>query len=115
VDLKTKRFLWGVGLVWAPWIPTLIGIGHALRAILGQKATGIGAVAGGVTELFITWGIGAILIGQVAAIVLLFRGFSPAHWVRGVFSVLSIALSALTLLLVLLFLWSLWFRIPHAP
>jgi len=113
-ELKRRRFLWGVGLAWAPWIPTLVGIGYAFGGIWGQKTTGLGAVAGGVTEIFIMWGIGAILIGQVAAIVLLFRAFSPGHGVRSVFSVLSIGLSGLTLFLVFLFLWSSWFRIPRA-
>ncbi len=101
-EVKKKRFLWGVLLVWAPWIPIMIGLGHAL---IEQKATGIGAVAGGLTELFVVWGIGSILIGQVAAVVLLFRAFSPGHSIRSLFSVLSICLSGLMLLLVGLFLW----------
>jgi hypothetical protein len=105
-----RRFLWGVLLAWTPWIPILIGLGHAL---MRQKATGIGAVAGGLTELFVVWGIGAILIGQVVAIVLLLRAFSPGHWMRSLFSVLSICLSGLMLVLVGLFLWLSWFRIHH--
>jgi hypothetical protein len=99
-----------VALVWTPWIPTLVGIGYAFTSILGQKATGLGAVAGGLSELFVVWGIGAILIGQVAAIVLLSRAFSPGHWVRSLFSVLSICLSGFMLLLVGLFFWLSWFR-----
>ena len=113
-ELKKKWFLWGVALAWTPWIPTLIGLGNALRGILQQKATGIGVVAGGLTELFVVWGIGAILIGQVAAIVLLFRAFSPGHWLRSLFSILSICLSGLMLLLVGLFLWFSWFRKPNS-
>jgi hypothetical protein len=113
-ELKKKRFLWGALLAWAPWIPILIGLGDALIGISRQKATGIGAVAGGLTELFVVWGIGAILIGQVAAMVLLFRAFSPGHWMRSLFSVLSICLSALMLLLVGLFLWLSWFQAHHA-
>ena len=112
-ELKKRRFFWGVALAWTPWIPTLVGIGHAFRAIFQQKATGIGALAGGLTELFVVWGIGAILIGQVAAIVLLFRAFSPGHWVRSSFSVLSICLSGLMLLLVGVFFWLCWFRSQH--
>jgi hypothetical protein len=106
-EVRNKRFLWGVLLVWTPWIPIGIGLGNAL---MSQKATGIGAVAGGLTELFVVWGIGAILVGQVMAIVLLFRAFSPGHWMRSLFSILSICLSALMLLLVGLFLWLSWFQ-----
>jgi len=104
-DLKKKRFLWGVLLAWAPWIPTL---GYAFRGISEQKATGLGAVVGGLVELFVVCGIAAILIGQVAAIVLLCRAFSPGHWIRSLFSVLSICLSGSMLLLVGLFFWLSW-------
>jgi hypothetical protein len=108
---KKKRLLWGVLLVWTPWIPIGIGLGNAL---MSQKATGIGAVAGGLTELFVVWGIGSILIGQVTAIVLLFRAFSPGHWMRSLFSALSICISGLMLLLVGLFLWLSWFQKHHS-
>lgn len=112
-DLKKRRFLWGVGLAWAPWIPTLVGIGYAFRGILEQKATGIGVLAGGLTEMFVLWGIGAILIGQVAAIILLVRAFTPGHWARGLFSVLSICLSGFTLLLVFFFAWLTWSQVSR--
>jgi hypothetical protein len=112
-ELKKKWFLWGAALVWTPWIPTIIGLGYALIGVWGQKATGIGVVAGGLAELFVLWGIIAIVIGQTAAIVLLFRAFSPGHWLRSWFSVLSICLSGLMLLLVGFFLWFSWFRSHH--
>ncbi len=108
---KKRRFLWGVALAWAPWLPILIGLGHTLSR---QKATGIGAVAGGLTELFVVWGIAAMLIGQVAAIVLLFRAFSPGHWMRSLLSALSICLSGLMLILLGLFLWLSWFQAHHS-
>jgi hypothetical protein len=109
-----KRFLWGLLLAWAPWIPILIGLGNALISIPKQKATGIGVVAGGLTELFVVWGIGAIVIGQIVAIVFLFRAFSSGHWARSLFSVLSIGLSSLMLVLVGLFLWLSWFQAHHS-
>jgi len=112
-ELKKRWFLWGVALAWAPWIPTLIGLGYALIGVWARKATGIGVVAGGQAELFVVWGVGAILISQVAAIVWLFRAFSPGHWMRSLLSVLSICLSLLMLLLVALFLWFSWFRSHH--
>jgi len=112
-ELKKRRFLWGMVLAWAPWIPILIGLGNALIGISRQKAAGIGAVAGGLTELFVVWGIGAVVVGQVTAIFLLFRAFSPGDWMRGLFCVLSICLSALMLLLVGLFFWLSWSQAHH--
>jgi hypothetical protein len=103
-----------MALAWVPWVPIGIGLGDALIGISRQKATGIGVVAGGLTEIFVVWGIGAIVIGQVAAIILLFRAFSPGHWVRSLFSVLSISISGLMLLLVGLFLWLSWFQGHHS-
>ena len=116
-ELNKRRFLWGVGLAWAPWIPALIGIGYAFRdafrGISEQKATGLGAIAGGLSELFVLYGIGAILVGQVAAIVLLIKAFSPGHFVRSLFSVVSICLSGLMLLLAGLFFCMSWFLNHH--
>jgi hypothetical protein len=109
-ELTKKRFLWGVGLAWAPWIPTLISLGYVFRAIFEQKATGFGAVAGGLTELLVMWGIGTMIISQVAAIVWLCRAFSREHWIRNAVSVLSICLSGLMLVIVCFFLWFAWFQ-----
>jgi hypothetical protein len=109
-ELKKKRFLWGVVLAWAPWVPILVGLAHAL---LRQKATGIGAVAGGLTEIFVVWGIGTILIAQVVAIILLLRAFASGHWIRSLFTIMSVLLSALMLILVGLFLWLSWFQAHH--
>jgi hypothetical protein len=111
-DLKKRRFLWGVVLAWAPWIPTLIGIAYAFW-ISGQKATGLGAAAGGLGEIFVLYGVAAILVGQIAAIVLLSRAFSPGHCARSLFSVVSICFSGLMLLLVGIFLWFSWFQTHH--
>ena len=109
-DANNKRFLWGVLLAWTPWIPTLVGIGYALRGIWQQKATGIGAVAGGAAELFVVWGIGAMIISQVAAIIWLYRAFSREHWMRNMVSAVSMGLSGLMLVTVGFFLWFAWFQ-----
>jgi hypothetical protein len=109
-QLQQKRFLWGVALALTPWVPTLIGLAKAFRGIEGTKATGLAAVAGGVAEEFVVWGVGAVIIGSVTAIVLLVRSFSRAHWMRNVISVASLCLSGLMLLGVGLFLWILWFH-----
>jgi hypothetical protein len=112
-ELKKKWFLWGVVLAWAPWIPIVVGLGHTILDISRRKATGIGAVAGGLNEIFIVWGIGAVLIGQVIAMILLSRAFSSGHWIRSLFSILSIGLSALMLVLIGLFFWLSWFQAHH--
>jgi hypothetical protein len=108
--LTRKRFLWGVFLAWAPWIPTLIGLRNVFRGIFEQKATGLGAVAGGLSELFVMWGLGSMIISQVAALVWLCRAFSREHWVRNVVSALSICLSGLMLVIVCFCLWFAWFQ-----
>jgi len=112
-DLKKKRFLWGVLLTWVPWIPTLMGLANAFQGIARGKATGLAVVAGGLAEIFITWGIGAMVIAQATAIILLFRAFERGHAMRSLFAVISICLSGLMLVLVGLFLWSSWFLMHH--
>ena len=113
-ELKKKRFLWGVVLAWAPWLPILVGLIHTLAGISRQKANGLGALTGGLAEIFVVWGIGSILIGQVIAIILLSKAFAPGHWLRTLFSMLSICLSAMMLVLVGLFLWLSWFQAHHS-
>src|ERR1700687_2317069 len=95
--LKKKRFLWGVLLAWAPWLPTIIGLGVAFRGIAAEKATGLAVVAGGLAET-----------------VLLVRAFEPGRWLRSLFLVFSLCLSGLMLLLFGVFLWLSWFQM-HRP
>jgi len=109
-DGKKKRFFWGLLLVWTPWLPTLIGLANAFRGISTEKATGLGAVAGGFTELFVTVGLISTVVYQVVAIVLFGRAFEKGHWFRNLFSAVSIAFSALLLLLTCGFVWLSWSR-----
>jgi hypothetical protein len=99
-ELKKRRFLWGVALAWVPWIPILMGVGHAFKGISEQKATGLGAIVAELTEVFVVCGVGAFLLS---------RAFLSGHWVRSLFSVLSLCLSGVMLLLVGLFSWLTWF------
>jgi hypothetical protein len=99
-DAKRKRFLWGVALVWVPWVPVIVGLGNAF---LGTKATGLAAVAGGLVEMKLM--IAATLICEVGAMVLLFRAFSRGHGLRSVFSVFSIFASGLLIVLFGLSIW----------
>jgi predicted metal-binding membrane protein len=114
-DPAKRRFLWGVLLAWTPFfvavLPTIIGIFNAFREISTQKATGLGAVAGGLTEAFATFGLFATVVFEVTALVLLVRAFSKGHPMRTFFSVLSICCSGLMLTILGLFLW-LSFRQP---
>jgi hypothetical protein len=111
--LKQKRFLWGVALAWAPWVPTLIGLRSVFTGISNTKATGLAALAGGFAEMYVMVGLVATVICEVSATVLLFRAFSAGHGVRSAFSALSICMSALMLLLFCLSLWLLWFASHH--
>ena len=113
-ELKQKRFLWGVALAWAPWIPTMIGLGYAFVGINNSKATGLAAVAGGFAEMYVLVGLATTLICEVSAMVLLFRAFSRGHGVRSAFSVLSICMSGLMILLFGLSLWMFWYMRRHA-
>jgi hypothetical protein len=106
-DLKKKRFLWGIVLAWVPWIPVIIS---AFRGISEQKATGLGAVAGGISESLIVWGLITMVICQVAAIVWLSRSFSPEHAMRSLISGFSICLSTVMLALMG---WVTWLLIRH--
>jgi hypothetical protein len=102
-DRKKKWFLWGTVLTWTLSIPFIIGAFNAFKGISGQKTAGLGAIAGGLTEAYVTIGLIFAFVLPVGAIVLLVRSFSKAHPMRAVFSVLYICWSALTLVLASLF------------
>ena len=89
--LKKKRFLWGVLLAWVPWLPTLIGVGNAFRGISAEKATGLAAVAGGLTETFLSFGLLATVVFEVGAIILLVRAFERGHSLRNLFLAFSLS------------------------
>lgn len=107
-DQKRRRFLWGVGLAWAPWIPTIIGLAQAFRGIAKEKATGLAAIAGGLTETLALFGLVATMAFEVGAIALLFAALDREHWFRSLFSVVSICLSALMLLCTAFYVWFVW-------
>ncbi len=116
-EIKRKRFRWGIFLAWTPFLilalPTLSGLIIALRAASAQKATGLGAVAGGISEFLLMFGVIAIVVVEVSAIVLLLRALSRGHPLRTLFSVLSLCCSGFMLALVGLFFWLILFRAPH--
>jgi hypothetical protein len=80
---------------------------------IGREATGLAAVAGGLTETFLLLGLLVTVVFEVAAIILLVRAFERGHWLRSLFLAFSLCLSGLMLLLFGIFLWLSWFRMHH--
>lgn len=112
-DPKKKRFLLGMVLAWVPLLPLIAVIPNSFRGISEQKATGLGAVAGGGMEYFLMFGMGAAFAVSVIAIVLLFRTLSVEHLLRSVVAILSICWSGLLLILLCLFVWTLYYYLPR--
>jgi hypothetical protein len=104
IEIKRKHFLGGVSLVWIPFLffatPTLIGLSHVFRGVSREKATGLAAVAGGVTELLATFGLAVTLVFEVVAIILLLRSFSGERPARAILSALSICCSGFMLVII---------------
>src|ERR1017187_4999560 len=110
-EIERKRFLWGVCLAWTPFLFLIIHTAiDAFNGIAREKATGLAAVAGGLVEFFSTFGLAAVLVFEVAAVILLLRTFSEGRPVRALFSVISIGCSGFTLAILGLFLWLFVFR-----
>jgi uncharacterized protein YybS (DUF2232 family) len=106
-DRKTKgRFLWGTVLTWALSIPFVIGMLTSFRGISEQKATGLGAVVGGLAGSYATFGIILAFVLPVVAILLLIRSFSSAHGMRSLVSLPYIGWNAIMLMgLAAVFVW----------
>ena len=104
-----NRFLWGLVLAWAPVIPLIIGIIIGISNTLGglseQKATSLGAVAGGLAEAYFFFGLAATFAFQVGGIVLLIRSPSNGKAFHAFLSFASIAWSIFMLILLGFSLW----------
>ena len=87
----------GIGLILIFLIPNLFSMAHAFRGISEQKATGLGAVAGGLSEDYALIGMAFTIVAPIAAIVLLLRSLSPGHVFRSLISWLAIGWSTLML------------------
>lgn len=112
-DPKKKRFLLGILLAWLPLLALIPSLLNSFRGISQQKATGLGAIAGGAAEYFAILGMGAAFAVSVIAIVLLFRTLSVEHLLRSVVAILSICWSGLLLILLCLFVWTLYYYLPR--
>lgn len=111
-----NRFGLGILLAWAPFaIMAGLGFMRAITEIQNQKATGLGAVAGGFSESFVTFGIVAFLATQVMAIMLLVGCIGQGETSQTIVAILSMGLSALGIVATVLSVWAVVFVIPHLP
>jgi hypothetical protein len=92
--VTSRFFRYGVLLVWIPVLAvSLPGLVSLLGSISPNKTTGLGAVPGGLSEAFITFGFLVFIAAQVVAIVLLIRSFSRFDVQHKLFSVLTVGVS----------------------
>lgn len=100
------RFIKGALLAWIPALFVLIATFiTAFRGLSTQKATGLGAVAGGFAEGLVVFGLTVMVAAEIVAIILLSRTLSRNHALRTVFSLLSICASVLLLAITGALLW----------
>jgi hypothetical protein len=112
-DRKRNRFFWGIALAWLPFIPVLVGLANALRGMSQQKATGIGAVGGGIAEMGVLYVLTLAPILTISAMVLLLRSLSKAHPLRNIFAVISVCWGALMISVLALFFWLVYVKLPQ--
>ena len=79
LDRKTSRFVWGTALAAIPSVPILLAF---FRQFSLPKQNGLGAVAGGLSEIYMTTGMLATILLPTIAIVLLLRSFSQVRVAR---------------------------------
>jgi hypothetical protein len=109
-DPKKRWFLWGMVLAWTPSVPIIIEVLDTLRE---KKATGLGAVAGGFAEVYLTFGLILTFAFLVGGIVLLGKSFSGEHRMRTLLSVVSMCWSASMLFIFGLLIWLFFVHLPH--
>jgi hypothetical protein len=97
-DIRPRKwFMWGMILASVPTILMILSFVLILPEISNQKQTGLGAIAGGLTEVAATAGLAVMFLVPVSAIVLLAKSFSKGHGIRSLIAGLSIAWSAVVL------------------
>ena len=78
-------------MVIVTFVPTFFyWLVNAYKSISAAKTTGLGAVAGGVTESLVTIGLLTIVTTSIAGITLLVRGYSSQSAQRAALSVIGI-------------------------
>jgi len=113
-EVSERGFRRGLALAWIPSIPLVLAILNSFHRMSEQKATGLGAIAGGLAEVYLPFVILLTLGVEVAAIVFLIRSFSRPHLGRTLVSVFSIAWSMLVIASFALLIWGLYIYVPHA-
>ncbi len=109
MEAGKKRLLWGAGLAWAPVLLVMAPmIVSTIRIMSTEKATGLAAVAGGVVEWLVTFGLIAFVVCEVGGIVLLTWEIRRGGWGRAAFCLVSIGCSLVVLTAVMLSVWSMW-------
>src|SRR5580704_14539146 len=87
-------FFWGLALVGTSSIPFLVAFLNTFRGMSPNKATGLGAVAGGLTEAYVSLGFITTLVLPIASIFVLARSLPGADRTRKLFSYLLIVWSS---------------------
>jgi hypothetical protein len=113
-ERKRRWFLWGTVVSCTLFIPLIIGMSNAFRGISTEKQTSLTAVAGGLAEGYVIYGVILAFAMPITAIFLLSRSFARGHGVRSLFSLVCICWNALMLALAGLFLWLYLVYIPRA-
>jgi hypothetical protein len=109
-DCPSRRFLWGIVIAGISSTPFVFLFANAFRGISSEKATGLAAVAGGLTEVYVTFGLILTFVLPIASIVFLCRSFSREKQIRKLLSLLFIVWSSFMLLVYGLCGW--FFFIP---
>jgi hypothetical protein len=112
-DRKRQRFFWGLALAWLPLLPVLVGFANAFRGMSAQKATGLGAVAGGFAEMGVVFVMTLTPVFAISAIALLVRSFSKAHPVRSALAVISLCWTVLMMSVLTFLLWLVFVKFPR--
>jgi len=112
-EKETPRLLWGLLLAWVPLLFFVLPVFTVFRGVSEQKATGVGAIAGGFSEALVSFGFVTMVVFELAAIVFLARALSRSHPARTLLSLLSIGCSGLMIAVLTLFLVLFFVRLPH--
>jgi hypothetical protein len=113
-ERKRRWFVWGTVVSCTLSIPLIIGMSNVFNGIAKEKATGLAAVAGGLAEGYVTFGMVLAFAMPITAILLLSRSFARGHGLRSLFSLVCICWNALMLALAGLFLWLYLVYLPRA-
>lgn len=94
IDRKTSQFLWGAALVAILSMPILLAF---FRQFSMPKQNGLGAVAGGLSEIYMTIGMASTILLPALAIILLLGSLSKVRLGRSLFAAALVFWSTLVL------------------